>query len=61
MLSQVQQFVSLMETDARYDYDNDWKMLTIFVGGYDLCYACEDVVRAMPGTFYMSNTKCEQI
>lgn len=42
MLTQVQTVVTAMEEGAEYDYENDWKLLTMFVGGLDLCFACED-------------------
>ena len=34
-------------TDGDVDYDNDWKMLTLFIGGNDLCRVCEDWVRVL--------------
>lgn len=46
MLSQVQDVVATMESSTDYDYDNDWKLLTMYVGWHDLCYSCEDE----PGT-----------
>jgi phospholipase B1 len=46
MLAQVQAVVATMESEAEYDYENDWKLLTMYVGFEDLCYSCEDE----PGT-----------
>ena len=34
-------------TDGDVDYDNDWKMLTLFIGGNDLCRVCEDWVSVL--------------
>lgn len=42
MLAQVQEVIAEIENNDDYDYENDWKMLVMYVGGYDLCYACED-------------------
>ena len=28
------------------DFANDWKLITLFIGGNDLCRVCEDWVRA---------------
>ena len=44
MLSQVQDVIATMESSTDYDYDNDWKLLTMYVGWSDLCYSCEDEV-----------------
>ncbi|ELU16326.1 hypothetical protein CAPTEDRAFT_221103 [Capitella teleta] len=50
MLAQVQEVIAEIENNEDYDYENDWKMLVMYVGGYDLCYACED--QPEPGTEY---------
>ena len=31
-------------TNGEVDFENDWKLITIFVGGNDLCRVCENNV-----------------
>ena len=44
-------------TDGDVDYDNDWKMLTLFIGGNDLCRVCEDWVRVL----LFDSVKCKTL
>lgn len=39
---QVDVFITRMKSSAFDKYRNEWKMLTIFVGGIDLCRSCLD-------------------
>ena len=39
-----ERLINNMTNDVRIDYDNDWKMITMFIGGNDLCAYCEDPV-----------------
>jgi len=40
MPSEARKLIDRMKADARVDYENDWKLLTMFVGGNDLCASC---------------------
>jgi phospholipase B1 len=40
MLDQADNLISRIKSDSRYDWDNDWKIITLFVGGNDLCASC---------------------
>ena len=31
-------------TEGDVDFDNDWKVITMFIGGNDLCRICENFV-----------------
>ncbi|ELU12865.1 hypothetical protein CAPTEDRAFT_198661 [Capitella teleta] len=42
MLDQAENLISRIQSDDRYDFDNDWKIITLFVGGNDLCAACRN-------------------
>lgn len=44
MPTQANDIVFRMKNDTRIDYDNDWKMVSLFVGGNDLCASCENWV-----------------
>ena len=33
-----------MKNEAEYDFENDWKLYTILIGGNDLCATCIDEV-----------------
>ncbi|XP_070579245.1 phospholipase B1, membrane-associated-like [Ptychodera flava] len=42
MLDQAEVLIGRMKNMTDVDYDNDWKMVTLFIGGNDLC-ACSDI------------------
>ncbi|KAK0156475.1 Phospholipase B1, membrane-associated [Merluccius polli] len=39
---QVLALIKAMKENKKVDFDNDWKLVTIFVGGNDLCNYCTD-------------------
>ncbi|XP_034777156.2 phospholipase B1, membrane-associated [Acipenser ruthenus] len=41
---QIRKLIDIMKTDKRIDFQNDWKVVTLFIGGNDLCHSCEDKV-----------------
>lgn len=45
---QARNLVRLMRADAAVDYENDWKVVTLFIGGNDLCDICIDTVSHRP-------------
>ncbi|XP_041827298.1 phospholipase B1, membrane-associated isoform X2 [Melanotaenia boesemani] len=48
MVPQVRTLVEKMKTDPQIDFHNDWKVITMFVGGNDLCDFCTDSVLFSP-------------
>uniref|UniRef100_A0AAQ5ZM89 Phospholipase B1, membrane-associated n=1 Tax=Amphiprion ocellaris TaxID=80972 RepID=A0AAQ5ZM89_AMPOC len=44
MVQQVRVLVDKMKTDSRIDFHNDWKVITMFIGGNDICDYCTDSV-----------------
>ena len=44
MPGQAELLVKRMKSNSNIDFDNDWKIITLFVGGNDLCDFCEDKV-----------------
>ncbi|XP_078479138.1 phospholipase B1, membrane-associated-like, partial [Lampetra planeri] len=44
MVQQVRILVEKMKNDKRIDFHNDWKVITMFVGGNDICDFCTDSV-----------------
>ncbi|XP_072313550.1 phospholipase B1, membrane-associated [Eucyclogobius newberryi] len=48
MVEQVHILVDKMKTDPRIDFHNDWKVITMFVGGNDICDFCTDSVILSP-------------
>ncbi|XP_053366028.1 phospholipase B1, membrane-associated [Clarias gariepinus] len=40
--SQAQALIARMSSDSRIDFQNDWKVITLFIGGNDLCEQCAD-------------------
>ncbi|CAH1792265.1 unnamed protein product [Owenia fusiformis] len=42
MPGQARDLVDKLRREQGVDYDNDWKMITLFIGGNDLCAVCDD-------------------
>jgi hypothetical protein len=40
MPGQAKKIVERMKADKNINYDEDWKVITLFVGGNDLCDFC---------------------
>ncbi|KAM8725846.1 phospholipase B1, membrane-associated-like [Acanthopagrus schlegelii] len=40
ILRQVQALVTRMKSDSRINFESDWKLITVFIGGNDLCDHC---------------------
>ncbi|XP_044026390.1 phospholipase B1, membrane-associated-like [Siniperca chuatsi] len=38
--SQVRALVARMKNDSRINFESDWKMITVFIGGNDICEHC---------------------
>ncbi|XP_026161753.1 phospholipase B1, membrane-associated-like isoform X2 [Mastacembelus armatus] len=48
---QVQHLIDTIKKDSTLDFQNDWKLVTLFVGGNDLCQYCNDRVSASPQNY----------
>uniref|UniRef100_A0A8C4DXS8 Phospholipase B1, membrane-associated n=1 Tax=Dicentrarchus labrax TaxID=13489 RepID=A0A8C4DXS8_DICLA len=48
MVRQVRVLVDKMKTDPRIDFHNDWKVITMFIGGNDICDFCTDSIFFSP-------------
>ncbi|OWK57760.1 Phospholipase B1, membrane-associated [Lonchura striata] len=48
---QVRKLVDRMKNDTRIDFQNDWKLITLFIGGNDLCKVCENPARYSPENY----------
>ena len=44
MNSQAKELVTKMKATSGISFNKAWKLVTIFVGGNDLCNACKNVV-----------------
>lgn len=55
---QAETLVQKMKDDPNIDIANDWKMVTIFIGGNDLCLACRQVHKysAEQYTYFLQET-----
>ncbi|KAK5852759.1 hypothetical protein PBY51_006602 [Eleginops maclovinus] len=40
LLTQVQALVAKMKNDSRIDFESDWKVISLFIGGNDVCDHC---------------------
>ncbi|XP_028809294.1 phospholipase B1, membrane-associated-like [Denticeps clupeoides] len=49
--SQVQALVNRMKTDPRIDFESDWKVITIFIGGNDMCDHCKNSILSSAENF----------
>ncbi|XP_063078262.1 phospholipase B1, membrane-associated-like [Engraulis encrasicolus] len=44
LLGQAKVLVERMKTDPRIDFQADWKVITMFIGGNDLCDSCKNAL-----------------
>jgi phospholipase B1 len=44
MPEQANMLIKTLKSDPQVRYYDDWKLVTLFVGGNDLCDACNDQV-----------------
>ena len=51
MPEQARKLVDKMKNDPNVDFENDWKMVTIFIGGNDLCRYCKYPERYSPENY----------
>ncbi|XP_035828409.1 phospholipase B1, membrane-associated [Aplysia californica] len=42
LMAQATDLVDKLQSDSSVDFNNDWKVITVFIGGNDLCAACTD-------------------
>lgn len=56
MFGETEDLVNRMREDPDIDMDNDWKLITLFIGGNDLCSYCEDEEKYSPER-YVDNIK----
>ncbi|XP_053162282.1 phospholipase B1, membrane-associated isoform X2 [Hemicordylus capensis] len=49
--AQVRKLIELMKTDPKINLQEDWKIITLFIGGNDLCRCCDDPVHYSPENF----------
>ncbi|KFR06463.1 Phospholipase B1, membrane-associated, partial [Opisthocomus hoazin] len=49
--AQVRRLVNLMKNDTRINFQTDWKIVTLFIGGNDLCQFCNDPARYSPENY----------
>ncbi|XP_067649229.1 phospholipase B1, membrane-associated-like isoform X2 [Haliotis asinina] len=45
MPGQARMLIDKMKADKNVDFLNDWKVITVFVGGNDLCDSCHDTAK----------------
>ncbi|XP_065535529.1 phospholipase B1, membrane-associated isoform X2 [Lathamus discolor] len=49
--AQVRRLVDRMKNDTRINFQTDWKLITLFIGGNDLCKFCRNPVRYSPENY----------
>nr|XP_057947324.1 phospholipase B1, membrane-associated [Doryrhamphus excisus] len=48
---QVRRLIDKMKNDTTVDFEKDWKLVTLFIGGNDLCQYCNDRASLSPQNF----------
>ncbi|KAL6105433.1 plb1 [Pungitius sinensis] len=48
---QIRRLIDTMKNDSTLDFENDWKLVTLFIGGNDLCQYCNDRVSLSPQNY----------
>ncbi|XP_070597040.1 phospholipase B1, membrane-associated isoform X2 [Erythrolamprus reginae] len=51
---QTRRLINLMKSDSNINFQEDWKLITLFIGGNDLCDYCNDPIRSSP-EYYRRN------
>ncbi|KAG9347334.1 hypothetical protein JZ751_004901, partial [Albula glossodonta] len=51
MPGQARLLVDKMKTDTRINFEADWKVITLFIGGNDLCDHCKNTMFYSPENF----------
>ncbi|XP_028295840.1 phospholipase B1, membrane-associated-like [Gouania willdenowi] len=51
ILAQVQALIQALKGNKEVNFENDWKMVTIFIGGNDLCHYCLDQNNLSPKNY----------
>ncbi|XP_048452629.1 phospholipase B1, membrane-associated [Rhincodon typus] len=51
LMSQIRSLVKLLRNDSRINFQEDWKIITLFIGGNDLCACCKDPSKYSPENF----------
>ncbi|XP_014448628.1 phospholipase B1, membrane-associated [Tupaia chinensis] len=57
MKTQAQELVKRIKQNAKIDLKNDWKLVTIFIGGNDLCHYCEETKMPLSAKKYVDEIK----
>ncbi|XP_054849217.1 phospholipase B1, membrane-associated [Eublepharis macularius] len=59
--SQARRLIDLMKNDPKINFQEDWKLVTLFIGGNDLCDSCKDAERYSPEIFVSNMQKALDI
>ncbi|XP_069743819.1 phospholipase B1, membrane-associated isoform X2 [Narcine bancroftii] len=51
LMGQVRKLLKLMKNDSRINFQEDWKIITLFIGGNDLCDYCKNTPNFSPDNF----------
>ncbi|XP_006504111.1 phospholipase B1, membrane-associated isoform X2 [Mus musculus] len=51
LAGQARKLVDLMKADKTINFQEDWKIITVFIGGNDLCASCSNSTRFSPQNF----------
>ena len=43
---QIQELVASMKSDNSINFNESWKLITLFIGGNDLCNSCKNTVNS---------------
>uniref|UniRef100_A0A9J7Z2X8 Si:ch211-214p16.3 n=1 Tax=Cyprinus carpio carpio TaxID=630221 RepID=A0A9J7Z2X8_CYPCA len=49
--AQVRDFITALKNSTKVDFEKDWKLVTLFIGGNDLCQYCQDRASLSPSKY----------
>lgn len=52
MPGQAQALIDKIKANSTYDFENSWKLVTLFIGGNDLCKYCRDTEGYSPQNYF---------
>ena len=55
MPGQAQNLVNKLRADSNINFEQEWKMITLFIGGNNLCAFCDDLVSQCQGQILVNS------
>lgn len=58
LMDQVTSLIGLIKSSKEIDFENDWKLVTLFIGANDLCESCRGDKKDLPENYINYIKEC---